>query len=218
MKRTVSLALVFILAVSMLTTLGVSAQTAFVYGDADGDGEVTAVDATVVIRHTVHLLTLTGDRLRAATVSGDDELTIVDAAWIQRKVVRMIDRFPVEDTEPEDNDMKMTINGTPVSVEWEDNEAVKALREAVKDAPLTVNTSAYGGFEQVGSLGMSLPRSDTRITTSPGDIILYSGDQMVVFYGSNTWAYTRLGRITDKTDKELAAMLSGSGAEIVISL
>ncbi len=65
---------------------------------------------------------------------------------------------------------------------------------------------------------MSLPRSDTRITTSPGDIILYSGDQMVVFYGSNTWAYTRLGRITDKTDKELAALLSGSGAEIVISL
>ena len=218
MKRTVSIFLVFILAVSMLTMLGVSAQTAFVYGDADGDGEVTAVDATVVIRHTVHLMTLTGDRLRAATVSGDDELTIVDATWIQRKVVRMIDRFPVEDTEPEDKVMKMTINGTPVSVEWEDNEAVKALREAVKDASLTVNTSAYGGFEQVGSLGMSLPREDTRITTSPGDIILYSGDQMVVFYGSNTWAYTRLGRITDKTDKELAALLSGSGAEIVISL
>ena len=65
---------------------------------------------------------------------------------------------------------------------------------------------------------MSLPRSDTRVTTSPGDIVLYSGDQMVVFYGSNTWAYTRLGRITDKTDTQLAELLSGSGAEIVISL
>lgn len=215
MKRIISVISAFILAVSMLS---VSAQTAFVYGDADGDGDVTAVDATVVMRHTVRMLTLTGDRLRAAMVSGGDELTIVDATWIQRKVVRMIDRFPVEDNAPEDNDMKMTINGIDVSVEWEDNEAVKALKEAVKDAPLTVHTSAYGGFEQVGSLGMSLPHSDTRITTSPGDVILYSGDQMVVFYGSNTWAYTRLGRITDKTDTQLAGLLSGSGAEIVISL
>ena len=215
MKRIVSVILAFILAASMLS---VSAQTAFVYGDADGDGDVTAVDATVVMRHTVRMLTLTGDRLKAAMVSGGDELTIVDATWIQRKVVRMIDRFPVEDNAPEYNDMKMTINGIDVSVEWEDNEAVKALKEAVKDAPLTVKTSAYGGFEQVGSLGMSLPHSDTRVTTSPGDIVLYSGNQMVVFYGSNTWAYTRLGRITDKTDTQLAGLLSGSGAEIVISL
>ena len=215
MKRIVSLILAFILAVS---ALGVSAQTAFVYGDADGDGDVTAVDVTTVMRHTVRMLTLSGDRLRAAMVSGDDELTIVDATWIQRKVVHMIERFPVEEISTEDNEMKMTVNGTSVSVEWEDNEAVAALREALKDAPLTVNTSAYGGFEQVGSLGMSLPRSDTRVTTSPGDIVLYSGDQMVVFYGSNTWAYTRLGRITDKTDTQLAELLSGSGAEIVISL
>ena len=77
--------------------------------------------------------------------------------------------------------------------------------------------SMYGGFEQVGSLGMTLPRNDTRITTDPGDVILYSGNQMVVFYGSNTWAYTRLGHITDKTNEELTQMLSNGNVTITIT-
>ena len=67
--------------------------------------------------------------------------------------------------------------------------------------------SMYGGFEQVGSIGQSIPRSDEQTTTKAGDIVLYSGNQVVVFYGSNSWAYTRLGRITGKTEQELAEML-----------
>ena len=102
-------------------------------------------------------------------------------------------------------------------MDWEDNDAVSALQSAVKDNPLTIQTSMYGGFEQVGSLGMDLPRNDTQITTQPGDVILYSGNQMVVFYGSNTWAYTRLGKITDKTDAELQTLLSNGNVTIVIS-
>ena len=64
---------------------------------------------------------------------------------------------------------------------------------------------------------MSLPRSDTRITTSPGDVILYSGNQMVVFYGSNSWAYTRLGHITDKTQQELTRLLSNGDVTITLT-
>ena len=110
--------------------------------------------------------------------------------------------------------MHMKINDVPVSVEWEDNKSVEALR---KNLPLTVKMSMYGGFEQVGSLGRSLPRNDKRITTHAGDIVLYSGNQIVVFYGSNTWAYTKLGRITDKTPSELADLLGESDAVITIS-
>lgn len=91
------------------------------------------------------------------------------------------------------------------------------MKAAVKDKPLTIHMSMYGGFEQVGSLGMSLPRNDTRITTSPGDVILYSGNQMVVFYGSNTWAYTRLGHITDKTPAELTQLLSNGNVTITLT-
>ncbi|MBQ7504368.1 MAG: hypothetical protein IJT79_03520, partial [Ruminococcus sp.] len=87
----------------------------------------------------------------------------------------------------------MTIDGTAVSVAWEDNDAVQSLKELCRNQPLTIYMSMYGGFEQVGSIGTDLPRNDVQTTTSSGDIVLYSGNQMVVFYGSNSWAYTRLG-------------------------
>ncbi|MBQ5564771.1 MAG: hypothetical protein IIT39_15465, partial [Clostridia bacterium] len=93
----------------------------------------------------------------------------------------------------------MTIGSTPVSVKWEDNESVNVLKELCRDQPLTISMSMYGGFEQVGSIGSDIPRNDVQTTTSSGDIVLYSGNQLVVFYGSNSWAYTKLGHITDKT-------------------
>lgn len=117
----------------------------------------------------------------------------------------------------EKTSMTMTIGNTPVQVAWEDNESVNALKELVKDEPLTIQMSMYGGFEQVGSLGSSLPRDDIQTTTSAGDIVLYSGNQIVVFYGPNSWAYTRLGTITDKTDAEMAKLLSNGDVTITIT-
>ena len=92
----------------------------------------------------------------------------------------------IESQESEDIAMRVTIDHQAVDVTWEKNASVNALREYAKDT-LTVETSRYGGFEQVGSLGRALPSSDTRITTKPGDICLYSSNQVVVFFGSNTW-------------------------------
>lgn len=112
--------------------------------------------------------------------------------------------------------MRMTIGDTAVSVEWEDNESVEALKELVENEPLTIQMSMYGGFEQVGSLGTSLPRDDVQTTTHSGDIVLYLGNQIVVFYGSNSWAYTRLGRITDKTSDELSDLLGNGDVTITI--
>ena len=117
-----------------------------------------------------------------------------------------------------EKNLALAINGESVSVEWEDNESVTALRELVKDKPLTVQMSMYGGFEQVGSLEASLPRNDGQITTAAGDIVLYSGNQIVVFYGSNSWAYTRLGHVTDKTAAERAELLGNGNVTIEISL
>jgi hypothetical protein len=112
--------------------------------------------------------------------------------------------------------MQMEINGNAVSVVWENNPAVASLRKKVAARPVTVRMSMYGGFEQVGELGFSLPREDVQTRTVPGDIVLYSGDQIVVFYGSNSWAYTRLGRIADKSREELAGLLSRGDAELTI--
>ena len=108
------------------------------------------------------------------------------------------------------------INGTEIAVEWESNEAVSALADLAASGPLAIQTSAYGGFEQVGPLGTALPRDDVQLTSQPGDIVLYSGDQLVVFYGSNSWAYTRLGRITDRSAQELSALLGTDGATVTL--
>ncbi len=113
--------------------------------------------------------------------------------------------------------LHLTINDTEVRVDWEENESVEALAEFASSEPLTVQMSRYGGFEQVGSLGTGLPRSDSQTTTQAGDIVLYSGNQIVVFYGSNSWAYTRLGRIADKTASELAELLGSSDVTVTLT-
>lgn len=112
--------------------------------------------------------------------------------------------------------LSLTINGQNFSVLWEDNESVEALKDLVKNNPLTIQMSMYGGFEQVGSLGTSLPRNDRQTTTTAGDIVLYSGNQIVVFYGSNAWAYTRLGHITDKNAAEMTELLGNGNVTIEI--
>ncbi len=128
----------------------------------------------------------------------------------------------ITDHETEEKEMmktlKMNIGGAPVDVEWEENESVDAVIALAESGPLTIRTSMYGGFEQVGSLGAVLPKNDVRITTQPGDIVLYSGDQIVVFYGSNSWAYTRLGRITGKNTAQLKELLGSGDTVITIEL
>ena len=120
-----------------------------------------------------------------------------------------------EATVPE---LKLIIDGQELTVIWEDNESVDALLTLASDSSVTVEMSMYGGFEQVGPLGTSLPRNDVQTTTQAGDIVLYSGNQIVVFYGSNSWAYTRLGHITDKTAAELAELLGNGNVTVTISV
>ena len=116
-----------------------------------------------------------------------------------------------------DNDMQMMIGETPVTVAWENNESVEALKTLAEEG-LTIDMSMYGGFEQVGSIGQSLPRDDQQTTTASGDIVLYSGNQLVVFYGSNSWAYTRLGHITDQTPEQMKALLGNEDVTMTLSM
>ena len=114
--------------------------------------------------------------------------------------------------------MQMFINGQPVNVEWDNNSSVQALKQLAASNKLTIQMSMYGGFEQVGSIGTSLPREDVQTTTKAGDIVLYSGNRIVVFYGSNSWAYTRLGHITDKTADEMTELLGNGNVTITLSM
>jgi len=116
-----------------------------------------------------------------------------------------------------ESDMQMMIGDTPVTVAWEDNASVEALKALAAEG-MAIEMSMYGGFEQVGSIGQSLPRDDRQTTTVAGDIVLYSGDQLVVFYGSNAWAYTRLGHITDQSPEQMRALLGSGDVTIALSV
>ena len=111
----------------------------------------------------------------------------LDAGSEEQEMASDIDAEEIEDMA-----MTLTIDGNLVPVIWEDNASVQELEDL---CPLTVSMSMYGGFEQVGSIGQSIVKDDKQTTTEPGDIVLYSGDQIVVFYGANSWAYTKLGHV-----------------------
>ena len=111
--------------------------------------------------------------------------------------------------EKQDMNLKLFIDEKQVPVIWEDNESVKTLFEYVKNNPLTIDMNMYGGFEQVGSLGINLPTDDHNMVTEAGDIVLYNGNQIVMFYGSNSWSYTKLGKV-ENADTDYMKQLLGS--------
>ena len=115
-------------------------------------------------------------------------------------------------------EMTLKINDEEVNVKWEDNESVRALAGLAAKGPVTVETSMYGGFEQVGALGTTLPSNDADTVTEPGDIVLYSSSNIVIFFGTNSWAYTRLGHIEGKNRDELKDLLGGGTTVLTITL
>ena len=100
--------------------------------------------------------------------------------------------------------MKVQVGDTIFSATLEENAAVSALVDMMRESPVVLQMSDYSGFEKVGPLGTSLPADNSQTTTHAGDIVLYNGNQIVIFYGSNSWSYTRLGHIDDLTGWEEA--------------
>ena len=121
-----------------------------------------------------------------------------------------------EKDETANMELTLKIDDIEVDVIWADNDSVKALKNLAKDG-LNINMSKYGGFEQVGSIGSALPSADTRITTIPGDVVLYSSNQIVIFYGSNTWSYTKLGHI-NLSKSELTNLLGDEDVVTTLTL
>ena len=118
------------------------------------------------------------------------------------------------------SDMKIniTIEGKTMPINLVDNEATRTLVAALQESPITYEADDYGGFEKVGGLGRSLPTSNQQITTEAGNVILYSGNQIVLFYGSNSWSYTRLGRIEYQSLDELKSFLKAGQGRISVTL
>jgi hypothetical protein len=114
--------------------------------------------------------------------------------------------------------MYITIGGQTQSVTLVDNAATRALLEKLRQATVTVTLNSSGGFEIWGALGFSLPTSNQQMTAQPGDVILYNGSNICLFYGSNSWSYTRLGKIDGLSESELRTFLKAGESNISVTL
>lgn len=138
------------------------------------------------------------------------------------------DSIPNENQPEEDNDekgeimeknkIKLTVNGKSFTATLEENSSAEALRQLLEKGDLSIRMNDYGDMEKVGSLGTSLPRNDRQTTTRPGDLILYLGNSFVIYYDTNSWNFTRLGRLDGvSTRQEVLELLGGKG-DITVTL
>ena len=131
-----------------------------------------------------------------------------DANASQETINSWLDTYFKKDIE-----MKLYIDEKELDVKWEENDSINALQELL---PLTINMTEYGGFEQTGSIGSSITRNDIQIDTKPGDIVLYNGNAISVFYKKSSWSYTRLGHINNLSDNELNNLLNKPSVTFVL--
>jgi len=110
------------------------------------------------------------------------------------------------------------VNGKVLKILAAENSSADAFLDLLKAGDVTVDMHDYGSFEKVGSLGTSLPRNDEQITTEPGDVILYQGDQITIYYDVNSWSFTRLGKVQDLSQAELKEILGDGNVTITFSL
>ena len=114
--------------------------------------------------------------------------------------------------------MKLQIGKNTFTAELAQNSSAEALKELLEKGPVTIEMRDYANMEKVGPLGTSLPRNDEQITTEAGDIILYQGNAIVIYYAPNSWNFTRLGKINDVTQEELKKALGKGNVSVTFSI
>ncbi len=139
------------------------------------------------------------------------------ASATKNDVKEWVDTIPLN-KETAETRLLLSVNGQELTASFSDSTAAKELTEKLKAEPVTVTLNEYGGFEKVGKLPWPLTRTDANTETEPCDIMLYQGNQMTIFYNSNSWSYTKLGHIENTTQKELKALLGEGNATVTLSL
>lgn len=114
--------------------------------------------------------------------------------------------------------MYITIGEETHAVTMEDNVGTRALMSALQADNITYTADDYGNFEKVGYVGQSFPTDNHQIATSAGDLVLYNGDNICIFYGSNSWSYTRIGKLDNLSAEEVRQFVKAGGGEVSITL
>ena len=112
----------------------------------------------------------------------------------------------------------LTINGTTMAATLVDNSSTQALVAALQTADIVYEAHDYGNFEKVGPLGQSFPQNNEDITTTAGDLILYQGSNLCIYYATNTWDFTRIGHIDGATSDNIRAFVNAGGGNVTVTL
>lgn len=118
----------------------------------------------------------------------------------------------------EETELKLIIGNTTLTATLVNNSSTEALLELLKDGPITIDMDDYASMEKVGNIGTKLPRNDKQITTKAGDLVLYQGSAFVIYYGPNSWNFTKLGKINNVTAKELKEILGSGSVSVTLSI
>ncbi|MBR1660616.1 MAG: DUF362 domain-containing protein [Oscillospiraceae bacterium] len=140
------------------------------------------------------------------------------ASVTRAEVAAILQRYLTRQQEPAGSEILLTVAGTPLEVTWADNSSVDALKELLKDGPIALDMSDYGGFEKGAPLPETLPQNNEQMNTDAGDIILYQGRQFVIYYDRNGYSLTPLGKINGMTKAELQTMLGAGNISATLSL
>ena len=156
-------------------------------------------------------------KTEAAAISETKDDKTVSEETIEFSASEETPRSAVVSKGTEDMKLKISVNGTELTATLANSTATKELAEKLKAEPVTLTLNEYGGFEKVGDLPWSLTQADESTVTEAGDIMLYQGDQITIFYNSNSWSYTKLGHIDNITGEELAKLFGDGNITVTLS-
>lgn len=185
---------------------GLSGKTVYTFSTAASSGGSTAHNSVQ-------------GRCPNADVQSNLHFTSGTLSNTQTSVSEWLTMNNLKSTNPiQSSKVYLTIGNAILTATLVENSATAQLKEKLNAASITIDMSDYGGWEKVGSLGFSLPTSNEQITAQPCEFVLYQGNQLVIFYGSNSWSYTRLGTIDNITQAELKEILGTGNVTITLSL
>jgi len=158
---------------------------------------------------------LEGVNISRANLDLADE--VIDE-WLNHLNIRSASTFPNQDLQDLSGFLYLHIGDVMLTATLAENTATETLTKLLAEKPIIIDMRDFGGFEKVGNLGVSLPTSDERITAEYNDIMLFQGNQLVIFYAQNTWSYTPIGRINETSQAELIEILGEGNVTVTLSL
>ncbi|MCR5636823.1 MAG: hypothetical protein K6F76_06590 [Clostridiales bacterium] len=204
-----------------------SDKPSYLLGDVDLNGFVNMLDVVELQRAVAKLVTLNDIQCINADVNRDKVQNMQDVVLIQKFIAKLITNFDSvnpeteSDTEKSENKTEMLLkidaNGTIFYAEFENNSSAEAFKKILAEKSITIHMIDYGGFEKVGDLPFELPKNDKSITTEPGDVILYQGNKLTIYYDTNTWSFTKIAKIRN-VDGSLRNLLGEGDITVTLSL